>query len=163
MGWVTAFVTAGLLGAGVAPAAEDTKPTRVPVPTVNIEKGDKCVEPIEIMRRDHMNFILHQRDETVHKGIRTKNHSLINCINCHANPETNSVVGKDGFCESCHTYAAVTMDCFSCHSASPEKGAAAFKAFEPNRNERLKQMVHIPAVPAKRTAINKHVAIGNPQ
>lgn len=95
--------------------------TNIPLPTINIENGDKCVEPTDIMRTKHMEFILHQRDETMHKGLRTKQHSLKNCINCHANPETKSVLGKDGFCESCHAYAAVKLDCFECHSSAPEE------------------------------------------
>lgn len=90
--------------------------SRVPLPKHNITKGDKCVEPTDVMRRSHMEFILHQRDKTMHQGIRTTRHSLKNCVNCHADPKTNSVLGKDGFCESCHTYAAVNIDCFSCHT-----------------------------------------------
>ena len=93
----------------------------VPLPQVKIEKGDQCVEDTEVMRKRHMEFILHQRDETMHQGIRTSKHSLKNCINCHANPETNSVLGDEGFCQACHSYAAVSMDCFSCHTDKPEK------------------------------------------
>ena len=115
-----------LMTAGPA-VAEDKKPARVVLPTVKIEKGEQCVEPTDEMRRNHMNMILHQRDRTVHEGIRTVKHSLKNCIDCHANPKTNSVIGKDGFCASCHTYAAVSMDCFECHSPSPRKDAAGGK------------------------------------
>lgn len=111
--------------AGGAHAADTASAkTRVPLPTVKIEQGEKCVEPTSVMRRDHMKFILHQRDKTMHEGIRTTQHSLKNCVNCHANPKTNSVLGKEGFCQECHAYAAVKIDCFSCHSASPEKKAA---------------------------------------
>ena len=94
-------------------------------PAVRIEKSGQCVEPTATMRRNHMNMLLHQRDRTVHQGIRTTQHSLKNCIDCHASSKTNSVLGKDGFCESCHTYAAVRVDCFECHSPSPRKTAAA--------------------------------------
>ena len=49
----------------------------IPRPDVAEAEG-KCVEPTDVMRRDHMEFILHQRDETVHEGIRTSKHlSLI--------------------------------------------------------------------------------------
>jgi len=97
-------------------------------PKVHITKAGKCVEDTEYMRRNHMETILHQRDETMHQGIRTSKHSLNkNCINCHADPKTNSVLGPEGFCSSCHTYASVSIDCFSCHSSKPEadKRAAA--------------------------------------
>ena len=90
-----------------------------------IEKDGKCVEDTDLMRRDHMKFILHQRDQTVHAGIRTEKHSLKNCVNCHASSKTQSVLGKEGFCESCHSYASVSIDCFSCHTSSPEKKATA--------------------------------------
>jgi hypothetical protein len=98
------------------------KSGRVPMPVhrANTEKGDECVQPEEIMRRDHMKFILHQRDKTMHKGIRTTQYSLKNCVDCHADNKTGSVLGKEGFCESCHRYAAVKLDCFECHSALRE-------------------------------------------
>jgi len=123
--WVGVIV-AGSLAAAVAVAAagyEDKKPARVPVPDVNIVQGDQCVEPTDEMRRNHMKYILHQRDETMHRGIRTTKHSLKGCINCHADPETGSVLGENGFCETCHTYAAVKIDCFGCHTHKREPDA----------------------------------------
>jgi hypothetical protein len=95
-------------------------------PTVGVfkGKGDKCVRPTEDMRRNHMKYILHQRDVTMHEGIRTETFQLTNCVDCHADPKTHSVLGKDGFCASCHAYAAVSIDCFSCHSPSPQNTAA---------------------------------------
>lgn len=120
------IMAAVLAVAGFADAAE--KPARVVLPAVKAEKGETCVEPTAEMRRNHMNMLLHQRDQTMHRGIRTTQHSLKNCVDCHANPKTNSVLGKDGFCESCHTYAAVRMDCFGCHSPSPQKAASSAKA-----------------------------------
>jgi len=97
---------------------------RVPLPafSINEEYGDKCVQPEDVMRRNHMNFILHERNVTVHEGIRTKQYSLKNCVDCHADPKTGSVLGKDGFCASCHQYAAVRIDCFECHSPKREAG-----------------------------------------
>jgi hypothetical protein len=115
-----------LIMAGLA-AAADNQPARPVLPTINIEKAGQCVEPTAEMRRDHMKMILHQRDQTVHRGIRTTKHSLKNCIDCHASAKTNSVLGKDGFCESCHAYAAVRLDCFECHSPSPREAASADK------------------------------------
>lgn len=119
-GFALMLLAASTLATGSIASAhgdEQKNKSRVPVPQHSIAKGDKCVEPTDVMRKRHMEFILHQRDETMHKGIRTKQHSLKNCINCHADPKTGSVLGKDGFCESCHAYAAVSIDCFSCHSA----------------------------------------------
>jgi hypothetical protein len=130
--WLVSVMAAGGLFAAVTmvPAQADDdnatkKVSRVAQPTIIIEKEGECVEPEEVMRRDHMKFILHQRDKTMHQGIRTEKYSLKNCVNCHANSKTNSVVGKDGFCISCHTYASVSIDCFTCHTPKGEKNAAA--------------------------------------
>lgn len=115
-----------LIMAGLAAVAASPQASAAP-PVIRIEKPGQCVEPTELMRRDHMKLILHQRDQTMLRGIRTSKHSLKNCIDCHASPKTNSVLGKEGFCESCHTYAAVQMDCFECHSPSPRSPASANK------------------------------------
>jgi len=80
----------------------------------------QCVEPTEVMRRDHMKFLLQQRDATVIDGIRSGKYSLVGCINCH-NP---SVAGEkivryqdpEHFCAGCHLYTSVTIDCFECHA-----------------------------------------------
>jgi len=131
--WAVALLASGMLVTGAAGAHgtephASGKPSRVPVPVHSVAKGDKCVEPTEEMRRNHMEKILHQRDETMHRGIRTTKYSLKNCIDCHADPKTNSVLGKDGFCESCHTYASVTIDCFSCHNPKRETRAQSESA-----------------------------------
>lgn len=92
-------------------------------------KGEKCVADTDWMRQNHMTALMHQRNETVHEGIRTKRFSLMGCIDCHA------VKGADGkpvsfaspqhFCRTCHDYTAVQIDCFECHASRPEAKAAA--------------------------------------
>jgi hypothetical protein len=124
MRFAAAVLAAVLTVAGFA-EAQDKRASRVAVPVVKIEKGDACVAPTEEMRRDHMNMLLHQRDETMHRGIRTVKHSLKGCVDCHASRETGSVLGKDGFCSSCHTYAAVSLDCFECHTPLRQTRAAS--------------------------------------
>ena len=95
----------------------------VPVPTVPKANGKQCVEEPGFMRRNHMDILKHQRDETMHNGIRTKKYSLQNCLTCHAvkDKKQNFVTAKDErhFCRSCHTYAAVKIDCFECHNSTP--------------------------------------------
>lgn len=99
---------------------------RVPTPKIVIEKGGKCVEDVAVMRRNHMEFLKHQRDDTMRRGIRSTKHSLQQCIDCHASRKTGSVVGSnENFCQSCHAYAAVKLDCFECHSTKPKAAAAA--------------------------------------
>ena len=95
-----------------------------PVISIPSAAGDVCVEPTPVIRREHMRFLFEQRDATVHQGIRTKRHSLRGCIQCHANRDTQGAsipVNADGeFCQSCHEFAGVTMDCFDCHAATPD-------------------------------------------
>ena len=74
------------------------------------------------MRRNHMRFLKHQRDDTVRAGVRGARHSLKDCVDCHASPATGSVIKADAdFCSSCHRYAAVSIDCFECHTGSSRK------------------------------------------
>ena len=97
-----------------------------PYPEVPKGKGDHCVEDTEFMRANHMELLFHQRDETMHRGIRTKKHSLKGCISCHvvtdATNQPVSVANPKHFCRVCHDYAAVTIDCFECHASKPGKG-----------------------------------------
>jgi hypothetical protein len=111
-------VAAALLAAGAAPgrAGEGGVPlARPPLPA-----SGQCLEPSETMRRDHMTYLLHQRDETVRGGIRGAKYSLRACIACHAQPMAASADPAKRsvlpFCAACHDYAAVTVDCFSCHT-----------------------------------------------
>ena len=90
---------------------------RSPGPVIIIDKPGKCVEDTETMRRNHPEMLKHQRDLTVHEGIRTRKYSLKGCVQCHASRKTGSVLGEDGFCQSCHAYAGVTLDCFECHAS----------------------------------------------
>jgi hypothetical protein len=113
-------------GAAVAGSPGDPPATRVPKPVLETGKGDKCVEDTEFMRRNHMNLLKHQRDDTVHRGVRTERYSLNHCIECHAGGKNNRVVGTDrNFCQSCHTYVAVSLDCFECHASKPKVAGAA--------------------------------------
>jgi hypothetical protein len=85
-------------------------------PRIKIERGEACVAPVAEMRRDHMTMLLHQRDRTMRQGLREPRFSLKGCVDCHASRATGSVLGKEGFCSSCHEYTAVKIDCFECHT-----------------------------------------------
>lgn len=101
-------------------AAADLGPVVVPA-----KPGTQCVADPALMRRDHMVYLKHQRDETVHLGLRGAKFSLKGCIDCHASAATGSVAAAPGdFCVSCHRYAAVSIDCFECHSGRPRTVAA---------------------------------------
>ena len=86
-------------------------------------QGKQCVEETEFMRKNHMDLLQHQRDETMYKGIRTKKHSLKECFTCHVVKDANNtpvtVSNPKHFCRECHDYAAVNVDCFQCHASVP--------------------------------------------
>ena len=112
------LLTTGVALSLVAPAAFG----EVPLPAIPEAKGEQCVEDTTVMRKRHMDFLVHQRDETMHRGIRTEKHSLKACLDCHVPADTQ--VEKDGhFCMNCHQYAGVSIDCFQCHSPMPEDSA----------------------------------------
>ena len=96
----------------------------VPYPEITRGKGDSCVVETDFMRRNHMDLLSHQRDETMRRGIRTTRFSLKGCVACHAVPGPDGTpVGADDprfFCTSCHEYTAVKIDCFQCHASRPE-------------------------------------------
>ena len=121
------FLRITFILAGLALLFPSTGTADTPLPVIHEPEGEgvKCVEPEDVMRRDHMNFILHQRDKTMYEGIRTSKYSLAECIDCHVQPDENgniaSVDTEEHFCNSCHEYAAVTIDCFECHADRPQK------------------------------------------
>jgi hypothetical protein len=127
----TALVRVALLIAGgAAVVLASGIEARVPRPAHDPPKGERCVEDTDFMRRNHMKLLVHQRDRTVREGVRTKAHSLANCVDCHAGATTRSVIaggpdGSAGFCAGCHSYVGVTLDCFECHAATPRAAAAA--------------------------------------
>ena len=97
-------------------------------PVIEIANPGKCVAPVEEMRRNHMEMLKHQRDRTMRAGIRGEPASLNACIECHASKKTGSVLGsKEHFCESCHSYVAVKLDCFECHQPKAKFKAAGLK------------------------------------
>jgi hypothetical protein len=88
------------------------------LPKLDIGKGGQCVEDPKWMVKNHMKVLFRQRDETVHLGKRDGKYSLKKCVECHASTKDDSVIGRqDSFCEGCHRYEAVKIDCFECHSS----------------------------------------------
>ena len=85
---------------------------------------EQCVEPTEIMQKEHFGFLYHQRDKTVKDGIRTKQHSLANCVDCHVSYDDSGSsipINSEGqFCQTCHVQTAVNIDCFTCHATVPD-------------------------------------------
>jgi hypothetical protein len=122
---VVLVLMAGMAG-GASALTTGAQSSGVPLPVIPGGKGDSCVEDTDFMRRNHMDMLKHQRDETVLKGVRTRQHSLVECIDCHVveGPDLEAVSASDPqhFCRACHDYAAVSIDCFQCHASRPVAG-----------------------------------------
>ncbi len=123
-----------LVCATAALADPPANSSRVPRPVVEPAKGGQCVADPAFMRRNHMVMLKHQRDDTLRRGNRTGAASLKACVACHVSPtSTSASAGASAsagvstgagaathFCQSCHAYAAVKIDCFECHASTPE-------------------------------------------
>ena len=87
------------------------------------DKLDACVAPTAFMRRSHFELIKHQRDITVHQGIRKTDHALAGCVDCHVRSDNQGnpvpVNASGEFCAGCHEYTGATLDCFTCHATQP--------------------------------------------
>jgi hypothetical protein len=111
-------------------AGEGSRTTK---PVIEIANPGHCVAPVEEMRRNHMEMLKHQRDRTMRAGIRGEPASLNACIECHAGKQSGSVLGASdsgkgsSFCESCHSYVAVKLDCFECHQPKAKFKAAGVR------------------------------------
>jgi predicted CXXCH cytochrome family protein len=86
-------------------------------------EGGQCVRPTPWMRRNHMALIKHDREITVHQGVRTIDGSLAQCVACHVNRAEDGhylpVNDAQQFCAGCHEFTGTTLDCFSCHATVP--------------------------------------------
>jgi len=126
-------------------------------PTQRYSAESECVAPVSEMRRHHMNYILHQRDDTVREGIRTRQFALEECINCHAvkdeNDEYVRVEDERHFCSTCHTYTSTKIDCFECHADVPvrpsqlqklQSGLAPLHSNEPFADKLASETLRLP-------------------
>ncbi|TCS60326.1 hypothetical protein [Varunaivibrio sulfuroxidans] len=123
LSFMFALVLGALLWSPTTARAADGGGVPLPHPA-KAAKGEKCVQPVEVMRRKHYEFLLHQRELTVRKGERGMKYSLRECVDCHATKSPAIDGGKDRtiqpFCAQCHSYAAVTIDCFECHTGKAD-------------------------------------------
>ena len=70
----------------------------------------------QYMRENHMQLLVDWRDQVVREGSREfkaadgqiwEKSLDKTCLACHSNP--------DQFCDECHTYADVRVNCWDCH------------------------------------------------
>jgi predicted CXXCH cytochrome family protein len=111
---------------------------------------ETCVAPTAEIRRNHMDYLKHDRDATVHQGIRDTRFSLAECVQCHAEKDSAGAykpVNAEGqFCESCHSYVAVNLTCFQCHSKTPEDANGNTSAGVGGGAGELRALGRLPAV-----------------
>ncbi len=132
----SALVTSGRVSLALAGAllalAVQAGGSNFVIPGSQAAKEQSCVEPSDFMRRNHMEVIKHQRDATVHEGIRSTKHSLAGCVACHVAQEPTGqpipVNDKRQFCGACHEFVAVRLNCFDCHATVPDSRSGQLPA-----------------------------------
>lgn len=123
------LVLASLLLIGACNNSEPPTLMKANTPFATDEERD---HHIEHMRTHHMHALKHKRDETMYQGIRTEDHSLKACINCHVPKSYNGKVLRhtdpEHFCSTCHNYVAEKLNCFECHVDHPVKEADSLES-----------------------------------
>jgi len=93
-------------------------------PQLTLPADEKsCIESTDYMRANHMQLLVAWRDQVVRDGQRTyvasdgKEYEMSltgTCIQqCHTK--------KSEFCDRCHDYASVSLNCWSCHVVPEEQ------------------------------------------
>jgi len=120
--FILAIATVGLY-------ACDSEPPKLMKAVKQFDSDAQRTAHIDNMRKNHKDLLRHKRDETVIKGIRTEEHSLKACINCHVPAEYNGKILRHSdpkhFCATCHNYVAAKPDCFQCHVDHPVSNSVA--------------------------------------
>jgi len=93
-------------------------------PNVPKAIGNPHPEGNEYWRINHPDLLRHDRDKVLREGERKIDASIKQCVTCHAVFDEDSKPVKadseEFFCSTCHKFAAVKIDCFSCHSSDPD-------------------------------------------
>ena len=117
-----------LLAGLLLPAMQATGESQYVTENSKAASMDSCVAPTEVMRRNHMDFLQHGRDDTVRDGVRGLKYSLSECVDCHASRDSKgqgvSVTSEGEFCQACHGYVAVSPACFQCHRTTPRESGS---------------------------------------
>jgi hypothetical protein len=77
----------------------------------------QCVAPLAYMRTSHMNLLMDWRESVVRhdvhsfKAFNGKTYTMSVTGTCLTGCHTN----KDEFCDRCHNYAGVSVQCWECH------------------------------------------------
>lgn len=101
--------------------------TTPPQVTINTAQAAQCIEPTQWMIEHHPELLIQWRNNVVRNDIQTYTasdgkqyqESLATCAQCH--PDT------EDFCNQCHNYIGVSLDCWNCHNLPAEGGTSATK------------------------------------
>ena len=87
-------------------------PLELQLPTTSKE----CIESTAFMRSEHMHLLYAWReavvrnDDLIYTAINGKEYKMNlhdTCMGCH--------ISKKAFCDRCHDYTGVVIDCWECH------------------------------------------------
>jgi hypothetical protein len=91
--------------------------------------ADHRTDDATVMIRNHPAFLFSHRTIVLHKGLTAPADNLERCVTCHAVKDAaGQPVGFDDrrhFCRACHDKAAVSIDCFECHTSKPSPAGQA--------------------------------------
>lgn len=126
------FGLIALVALSLFASQEPSDDSTISVPSLPKAIGGECVASPEIMRKNHMVMLQHDRDLKIKDGITNIDYSLKECIACHVvKDDAGMPVSYDSpkhFCRSCHDYVAAKPDCFSCHNSKPDEAVAMIAA-----------------------------------
>jgi hypothetical protein len=149
----TLILSSLVLALGVGLSACDSNPPELMKAVKQFESDEIRDAHVKNMRVNHMDELLHKRDETMIKGIRTKKHSLKACINCHVPEQHNGKALKhtdpEHFCSTCHGYVAQQLDCFQCHADRPNNGKKVSKVAPDDSVHKSVKVKSLVAAPEK--------------
>ena len=115
--FVGIFIGFSLYGVAAGASIKAPEPAKAP-------GGEtQCIEDTLWMRENHMQLLVEWREDVVRNNDRVYRSQLLKkdfdksltntCLDCHEN--------KQDFCDSCHTYSAVSPNCWDCHNIPKEQ------------------------------------------
>jgi hypothetical protein len=154
-----ALIVSMLLFVVTALSACNSQPPKLMEAVKQFDTEKELQEHLSHIRKDHMDLLRHKRDETMIRGIRTKENSLRGCIDCHVPAQHNGKVLRhedpEHFCATCHNYVAADPDCFQCHVDHPVSESSSAS----NESSALTKKTEKTSKTAVTTEVSKSVAL----
>lgn len=129
--WFGPILTAALL-APAAVAVRHAVTEGFPRPGADFASlvADHKTADAGVMIRNHPAFLFSHRTIVLHNGTAAPGDNLERCVTCHAvkdaSGEPVGIADPSHFCHGCHNRAAVSIDCFECHTSKPSSGGQAW-------------------------------------